>query len=449
MTAEEIILKLQDLGFEAYLVGGCVRDMLLGIKCKDKDITTSASPDQLEEIFKDREFKTFGKSFLVSFIDGIEVSTFRTDKYFGKSDKNVKIEKTISAESDVVRRDFTLNSLLYDPASKKIIDYVNGQKDLQNKIIRFNGNPIERIWEDPNRIIRACRFLSKIDGKFEDKTFETLKDKSYYISKLIKPERIRLEIIKAMSDKKSSLFFNALHDIDGLKYIFPSLDKTYLHDGGPYHLEYIFDHCMMAGDHCATRFPLVKLAAYLHDIGKPISSRENPQTKEIWFEGHERTGSDASKVELEKLRFSNEEINLISNLILLHMRISSERLGPKGIRRTLKSLKEVDVNYKDLLRVSICDKMGGLRSRTKYTFKDIFELVKSFRNEIFRKNKTTEFSDLKVNGNDAMEITGLKPGKEVGEILKYLLDLTIDNPELNEKEKLIELMKEKYEKTSI
>lgn len=444
MTAEEIIMKLQDLGFEAYLVGGCVRDMLLETKCKDKDITTSTTPDELEKIFKDREFKTFGKSFLVSFIDGIEVATFRTDKYFGENDKNVKVEKCSTAKEDVIRRDFTINSLLYDPISKKIIDYVNGQSDLQNKIIRFNGNPKHRIFEDPNRIIRACRFAAKLGGYFEENTFKELNDCSYYIEKFIKPERIRLEILKAMEMKKASRFFGHLHDIDGLKYIFPSLEKTYLHDGGPYHLEYVYDHCMMAGDHCTTRFPLIKLASYLHDIGKPISCRINPTTNNIWFEGHEETGCEASKIELEKLKFSNDEINLISNLIGLHMRISSERLGPKGIRRTLKALKDVNIDYKDLLRVSICDKMGGLRSSKTYTFKDVISLVKSFRTEIFRKNNVTQFSDLKVNGNDVMEITGLKPGKEVGDILKYLLDLILDDPELNEKEKLIELIKDKY-----
>jgi tRNA nucleotidyltransferase/poly(A) polymerase len=439
LKAKYIITKLQDLGFESYIVGGYVRDMILGLECKDKDIVTSATPDQLEEIFKDDEIKTYGKSFLVTFINGIEVATFRTDVYKGLNDKHVSI-KNATAEEDANRRDFTINAIFYDPITKKIIDYVNGQEDLQKRIIRFNGNAKKRIWEDPNRIIRACRFVAKINGDFSDETYEALVDCSDYIETMINPERIRLEILKAMEIKKASIFFRALYDIGGLKYIFPSLDKSYLHNGGPYHIEDVFDHCMMAGDHASTKDKLVKLTAYLHDIGKPISSRINPYTNDIWFEGHEETGRDAAIKELENLRFSNEEINIISNLIYLHMRISNERLQPKAIRRTLKMLNDFNIPYQKLLRVSICDKMGNLKAQQYYRLRDVYQLSKSFRNEVFRKDPTNKFTDLKINGYDVMEKTGLKPGKEVGNILQHLLDLVIDNPELNDKEKLFRLI---------
>lgn len=443
MDAIKILTKLQDLGYETYFVGGCVRDMILDIPYKDIDIATSAEPDELIKIFKDQEIKTFGKSFLVTFINGIEVATFRTDKYNGLNDKNVQIEISKSAEEDVKRRDFTINSLLYDPITKKVIDYVNGQEDLKRKIIRFNGDPKLRIWEDPNRIIRACRFVAKINGDFEDKTYEALVDYSDYVETMISPERIRLEILKAMEIKKASIFFRALYDIGALEYIFPSLDRSYLHTGGPYHIEDVFDHCMMAGDHASTRDPLIKLAAYLHDIGKPISSRINPHTNDIWFAGHEETGKEAAIKELENLRFSNEEINIISNLIYLHMRISHERLQPKSIRRTLKMLNDFDIPHQKLLRVSICDKMGGLKSQQHYRLRDVYQLAKSFRTEVNRKDPANQFSDLKVNGIDIMEATGLLPGKEVGDVLKYLLNLVIDNPELNEKEKLLRLVRER------
>jgi tRNA nucleotidyltransferase/poly(A) polymerase len=441
MNAIKILTKLQDLGYETYYVGGCVRDMLLNIPYKDIDIATAATPDELIKIFKDQEIKTFGKSFLVTFINGIEVATFRTDQYNGLNDKNVQI-KISSAEEDATRRDFSINAIFYDPITKKIIDYVNGQEDLQKRIIRFNGDPKKRIWEDPNRIIRACRFVAKINGDFSDDTYEALMDYSDYVETMVHPERIRLEILKAMKIKKASIFFRALYDIGALKYIFPSLDKSYLHNGGPYHIEDVFDHCMMAGDHASTKDSLIKLTAYLHDIGKPISSRINSHTNDIWFEGHEETGRDAAKKELEDLRFSNEEINIISNLIYLHMRISHERLQPKGVRRTLKALNEFGIPYQKLLRVSICDKMGGLKSQQHYRLRDVYQLAKSFRTEVNRKDSANQFSDLKVNGIDIMEATGLLPGKEVGEILKKLLDLVIDNPEINNKEKLIQIIKE-------
>lgn len=443
MNAREIVLKLQDLGYESYFVGGYVRDMILNVPCKDIDIATNAEPNQLINIFKDQEIKTIGKSFLVTFINGIEVATFRTDNYKGLNDKDVEIKVSKSAEEDAKRRDFTINSIFYDPISKKIIDYVDGQKDLKNKIIRFTGNASNRIWEDPNRIIRACRFLAKIDGVFSIETFEALFKYSNYV-KFIKPERIRLEIMKAMKIKKASLFFESLHTIDVLKYILPSLSNSYNHPGGPYHLENVFEHCMMSGDHASTKNELIKFAAYLHDIGKPISSRINPQTNNIWFQGHEKTGSTVIKKELEYLKFSNEEINLISGLILLHMRISNERLQPKSIRRTLKMLNDMNINYRSLLRVSICDKMGNLKSNKKYKLKNVYDLVKKFKTEIERKDSANKYSDLKINGNDVMEITGLTPGKEVGNILKNLLEMVIDQPELNNKESLLDLIKQNF-----
>jgi len=446
-SAFDIITKLQDLGFESYFVGGCVRDMILNIPYKDIDIATIATPDELIKIFKDEKIKTLGKSFLVTFINDIEVSTFRTDSYKGFNDKNVDINISKSAEEDAKRRDFTMNSLFYDPITKKIIDYVNGQEDLQKKIIRFNGNGKDRIWEDPNRIIRACRFLVKINGSFSEDTLKDLIEYSKYVL-YVKPERIRLELLKVLTIKNASLFFKTLHDIDVLKYVFPSLNNSYLHPGGPYHLEDVFEHCMMSGDHASTKFPLVKLAAYLHDVGKPISSRINPKTDNIWFKGHEKTGCKVVKKELENLKFSNEEVNIISNLVLLHMRISSERLQPKGIRRTLKLLNDFSIPYQSLLRVSLCDKMGNLKNRHKRTLRDVYKLVKDFKTQANRKDPVNQFSDLKVNGYDIMEITGLTPGKEVGDILNLLLELVIDNPDLNEKEKLISIVKESYNNDS-
>jgi hypothetical protein len=224
-----------------------------------------------------------------------------------------------------------------------------------------------------------------------------------------------------------------------LKYILPSLDDSYLHPGGPYHIEDVYDHCMMAGDHVSTKYPLIKLAGYLHDVGKPISSRINPRTDDLWFVGHEQTGHTAVIEDLSHLKFSNDEISYVSNLVKNHMRISHERTSPKGVRRTLKTLSDDNLTYKDLVRVAISDKMGGLKARETYRMRDIYNLVKAFKTEINRKS-VSKFSDLAIDGFKVMEVTGLKPGKEVGEILKYLMDCVLDDPELNDAEKLINLI---------
>jgi tRNA nucleotidyltransferase (CCA-adding enzyme) len=443
MKPIDIIHKLQNKGFEAYFIGGAVRDMLMNVKPKDFDIVTSATPEEIIDIFKNQCIKEVGKSFGVIIVDGTEVATYRSDTYYGGSDKNVKIEYGKTLEEDIVRRDFTINGIAYNPKTDEFLDYVNGKEDIKNKIVRFIGDPRKRIFEDPNRIIRACRFKARINGKIERISFEYLCTYSKYIKSHVSPERIRLEILKSMEIKKASKFFIALKEIYGLKYIFPSLDNCHTTPGGPYHIENVFEHCMDSGDHCSTRFPLVKLAAYLHDVGKFISCRTNIRTNDIWFQGHEITGYAIVKDELKKLRFSMDEINTISNLILLHMRISESRIQPKSVRRTLAKLKEFDLPYQSLLRLSICDKMGNRRTRDFFTFKDVKKLVNHFREQANRKDSVSQFSDLKVNGHDVMEITGLKPGKEIGNIIKYLFDLIVDNPELNNKESLTKLINER------
>ena len=360
MQPIEIISGLQKKDFEAYYVGGCVRDMLMGLKPKDFDIVTSASTDEIMDIFKTENIKEVGKNFGVILVNNIEVATFRSDKYFGGGDKDCKITFVKSLEEDVLRRDLTINGLALDPLSDKIYDFVGGQEDIKNKIIRFIGEPHHRISEDPNRIIRACRFKAKINGSFENNTVAALKRYADYIETMVAPERIRLEILKAMEIKYASLFWDALYIIDGLQYILPTLNNTYDVDGGPYHGETVWDHCLMAGDHITSNYPLIKLAGYLHDVGKPISCRTNPKTEDIWFEGHENSGADAVLEDLVNLRFSNEEANYISTLIRLHMRVANERRAPKGVRRTLRTLTEAGIKFQDLIRVANGDKMGGI-----------------------------------------------------------------------------------------
>ncbi len=443
MTAEQIIERLRKRGFEAYIVGGAVRDMLMGLKPKDKDIATSAEPDEIKQIFSDCKYSSGGKTFLVSFINGIEVATYRKDTYHGLNAKKVDIKKVRTLEEDVMRRDLTINAMAYDPFEERIIDYVGGQEDLKNRTIKFVGDPRIRIHEDPNRIIRAARFMAQIDGNFDEDTFRNLLFYSTYVSEYVDRERIMLEIKKAMKIKKASIFFKALHDINALEYIFPSLDACWNHKHGPYHIEDVFYHNMMSGDSVSTKYPLIKLASYLHDVGKPIACDINPRTNDVWFKDHEFVGADQVAKELKILKFSNSEISLISNLIRLHMRISYERLSPKSIRRTLVMLNDAGIHYKDLLRLAVSDRRGNFKTNRYYGLRDVYQLLRSFKTEVERKNPASCFSQLALNGNDIMNLTGLKPGKDIGKMLTFLLDKVVENPDLNTKEELSKLLKEK------
>ena len=203
MKSIYIIDKLLNNGYESYIVGGAVRDHLLGNKAYDIDIVTSAHPETIEEIFKGHKMKDVGKSFGVILVDDIEVATFRHDRYIGLNDKNVQIRYVKTLEEDLARRDFTINAMAYDTAKGKVIDPFDGQSDLKNKIVRFVGDPLERIYEDPNRIVRACRFYSKLNGTFAKSTKEALIECGSYIEKFVSPERIRLEVLKAMKIRRA------------------------------------------------------------------------------------------------------------------------------------------------------------------------------------------------------------------------------------------------------
>lgn len=436
--SEYIINKLCFNNFETYIVGGAVRDFLLGINPKDEDIVTSASSSEIISLFKDKhKIKTVGRLFNIILIDDIEVATFRTDKYFGLSDKNVKIKITNSIKEDLSRRDLTINSQAFCQYTGDIIDPYHGQKDLKNRIIRFVGNPEKRIFEDPNRIIRACRFLALINGKFHKDTKKALINFAHLIPDFISPERINIEIMKTMASiQKSSLFFDALSQIGALEYIFESLDNCYAYEShGPHHGETIIEHCYMCGDKLSIKKPLLKLAGYLHDVGKPSACVWNPKTKDLKFKAHSHLGADCVKKELINLKFSNKEILYITSLIDLHMRSFKT---PKAIRRTLKVLNDYNIKWKDLYQLRIADRLSNLK-KDKYELKNtIKEQILKIRFEINRK-APCKFEDLNINGNDIMRITKLKPCEEVGIIKNYLLNLTIDNPNLNSKEKLEDL----------
>lgn len=422
-------------GFETYVVGGAVRDFLRGVKSKDVDIATSATSDKIEELFKDHKVKTKGKSFKVVFVDDIEVATFRTDEYFGLDDKNVKISVVKTIDEDLARRDLTINAMARCQYTGRVIDKFGGEEDLKNKIIRFVGDPEKRIYEDPNRIIRACRFLALIEGTFDEHTKESLKKYSYFVEEHIDVERIRVEILKSMECNKPSIFFFALHDIGVLKYIFPSLDRCFGHEHGPYHDEDIFTHSMLCGDYISKKKPLLRLAGYLHDIGKVYSACQDMNTGEYHFGGHEKVGCKVVREELIKLRFSNDEIDYISSLNELHMRQLS---SPRSIRRVFKLLADCSLDYKDLIRLKFADKKANLL-RGAMDLSDAKNLVYNISNEINRE-PPNNFKHLKLNGNDIMKMTGIPQGKMIGEILKFLLQNVVDNPELNNTKALEKLI---------
>jgi len=425
---EKIIKRLCEANHQVFIVGGAVRDLFLDKKVADEDLVTSAKPDEIIELFSDLEVNLVGKTFGVVIVESIEVATFRSDTYTGHSGK-AQIKYADSIEEDLSRRDLTINSLALCPISGDLVDIHEGRKDLKKRIIKFVGDPRDRINEDPVRIIRAARFKASIDGEFDFETLVALRELGYLVN-YVAPERIRLEVLKALKNKYASRFFNALHEIGILRNVFPSLEKTIGFEGGDYHKETVFEHNMLAGDHISPRYPLLKLAAYLHDVGKPEAFKEGH------FLEHEDIGADIVRKELEAMRFSNDEILCVTNIIKVHMNLISN-LTPRASRRLLKRLADHGISFFDFLRMKMADRAGNL-AKDNRPFSHLVALVRKFNNI----NIPDKVTQLALNGHDIQEILGISPGREVGKILNGLLEFVLENgEEFNTKEKLTELVK--------
>lgn len=439
LTSEDltdvIIQRLCKAGYKVYLCGGAVRDSILGINASDYDITTNALPHEIKILFPDRKVNLVGSNFLVSLIDDIEVATFRTDQNFSNGRDNCITSSCKTIEEDLQRRDFTINAMAMCPYTGEITDPFNGKEDLRNKIIRFVGNAEKRIKEDYLRIIRAARFACLIEGSIEKNSFAAIQNNKCIVTK-ISPERIRLELMKVMKYRKPSIFFNILHEAGILEIILPELVKSYDHTGGKYHGETIDKHLLLTGDNLSPKRPILRLTGYLHDIGKPyVYDGEN-------FIDHEKIGADLVENIFKRYKFSNDEIKMTTNLILYHMRSITDDISDKGVRRLIKSLTDNNVNWKHWLQLKISDKKSNLL-KGEYTR----QLIKKRVLRVYQSTKITssggfKITDLKINGNDIMNILNIRPGKEVGTILKNLLNEVIDNPELNKRETLIERIKE-------
>lgn len=418
-TEQEIWYSLLLSGFPTFIVGGAVRDHLLGKESKDIDFATKATPAQIERLFSKSKFKLdfVGASFGVMLVGGVEVATFRGDRYFGGGDKDVEITYVDTIQEDLARRDLTINALAMD-INGVVIDPFCGASDLRKRVIRFVGNAEDRINEDPNRILRAVRFATRFDFFFDNDTAGAIIDNNHKVLE-IAPERIRLEILKTMgSARKSSLFWTILLDTGILRRIFPEMTQGVNHDHGNHHEEDIWTHNMIAGDTVSTRFPLLKLATYLHDVGKPASFDEKLGT----FYEHQHFGADIVRKRLADLKFSNDEIRFVVNAVLIHMD-GTRGMSSKSRRRLKNKLNAYGLDWRDYVRLRMGDRTGNVL-RPNFTISQVKDYV-----ELFNVSEEVPMSvnDLVLSGGDIIRIFNLTPGPLVGKVQRELLAQVIDN----------------------
>jgi putative nucleotidyltransferase with HDIG domain len=410
-TSVAIVKTLQDAGHTAYWAGGCVRDMLMGIHPKDYDIATSADPDEIEDLFEDTYAigKAFGVITVVENEHHFEIATFRSDSGYSDGRRPDAIEFSHPAE-DAKRRDFTINGLFFDPVNEEIHDYVGGQDDIKNKLVRFIGDPHERILEDHLRIIRAVRFKNTLDFGYHPDTYHAIKKHAALADK-VSWERVRDELNKILSDDKAGIAFEDMQDTDVLPYVLPELEACkgiaqpamYHHEGD------VWTHTMMAVESLPPDTPInARWATLLHDIGKP----ETFKVKErIRFDEHAQVSAEIATRILRRLRFSRKDIEEITWAVEHHFMMQQLLDMPLGRKRHWF----LDPKFPTLLTVFYADAAG-----IEPLDLSLYEKVKAAYEECLEKFESRP--EPLLTGDDVMKTLDLKPGQKVGEILDEAME---------------------------
>jgi tRNA nucleotidyltransferase (CCA-adding enzyme) len=444
---ESVISTLAQKGFEAYAVGGSVRDLLMGKEPKDWDVTTNAAPEQIQSIFP----RTFyeNKFFTVTVqtdsespnLKEIEVTTYRSEGKYEDSRHPSEIKPAESLVEDLSRRDFTVNAMAVS-AEGEVIDPFQGQEDLKNKIIRTVGKPEERFSEDALRMMRAARFATTLGFTIEDITKEGITGHAALLNEISK-ERVREEFMKIIASERAMEGVGLLSALGLLKQFLPEAEEGIGVGQNKHHIYTVWEHNMRALDYGAKEkyTPLVRLAALFHDIAKPKSKRgDGPDST---FYGHDVLGAKMTILVMERLKFSRAEIDKVAKLVRWHLFAyehgdgEGEETTDSSIRRLIKNVGED--NIEDLVKVRICDRIGsGVPKAVPYRLRHF-----QFRVEkILREGEAVKVTMLKINGADIMGILGIQPGPKIGHLLNALLEEVIDDPKKNSREYLEGRVKE-------
>lgn len=429
--------KFNEAGFSLYLVGGAVRDFLLKKENDDADFTTDATPDEVIKLFPKATIPTGIKHGTVTVIfnkQSYEITTFRTEGKYSDSRHPDNISFVRSLEEDLSRRDFTVNAFAASTKDGAIIDLHNGLEDLNNKVIRAIGCAKQRFDEDALRMLRAIRFASKLGFKIEDSTFDAIKKDSSRIT-IISKERIREEIFKIIDSPNPSYGFKLLRESGLLKYIIPCLDQAYGFEQLGNHKEDVFFHTLSALEAAKSLgYPfIVKLAILFHDLGK-IEARRGSAQEGYTFYGHELISANIARKNLTELKCSNEEIERTTNLVKNHMFSYTPNWTDSAVRRFILRVGINDIPYLFDLR-----KADALSMDEKADFTLLNEFENRIQKELETQNALT-LKDLKLNGNDIKSLFNVQ-GKTIGNVLSYLLEEVIEDPSLNDRDKLINLTK--------
>lgn len=443
-----VVLKtaktLENKGFTAYVVGGSLRDLLLGRTPKDWDLATNAKPAEIEASFPKTFYNnSFGTVTVVNeeetdeTLKNIEITPFRLEGKY--SDFRHPDEVTFSEhiEDDLKRRDFTINAIAYRTETGEWLDPFGGIKDLKDNLLRAVGEAEERFNEDPLRIMRAARLATELNLKIEEETEQALKKMAPLLDKIAQ-ERIRDEFTALLMSKEPMKGLKLLIELGIMPYVIrETLEGVGVEQNGD-HIYDVWEHTVRVVQHAADRdWPLhVRLAALFHDIGKPATRRFSEEKKDYTFYGHEVVGARMAKKIMERLKFPVKLTETVEKLVRNHMFFSDiDKITLSAVRRIVAKVGEE--NVWDLMKVRACDRIGmGRPKEAPYRLRKYESMIE----EAMR--APTSVGMLKIDGGDVIRETGEKPGPRIGFILHALLEEVLDNPDLNTKETLLEKAKE-------
>ena len=428
----EILNKLNEYG-KGYIVGGAIRDILLGLKPKDVDFATNLPYGILKTLFSEYTPKETGKSFgvlriRINNID-YEIAKFRKDIY----GKEKKVSFVDDIRNDLARRDFTINAMAYNQ-KEGIVDLYNGQKDIENKVINFIGNAEERIIEDPLRVLRAFRFMSRLNFSLSENTIEAIKNQKFLL-KNIPEEKITMEFSKLLLGDNIKNTLTLMKDTGVLELIIPEFKATYnFNQCNPHHNLDLFNHIINVVSKVPADLEL-RYSALLHDIAKPVVQTFDEKGI-AHYKTHEIVGADMARDILARMKLPVKLIDTVVEIIKKHMVLYKD-ITDKKFNKLLS-----EMGYDNLWRLiehSIADN-SSKNNEVVSTENDLHERLK----RAVEKQMQVTVNDLAVNGKDLIEL-GFT-GKEIGEIKKELLDKYLSEEIQNEKEEMVEYVKEKYKK---
>jgi tRNA nucleotidyltransferase (CCA-adding enzyme) len=435
----EICKRLAERNKRAWIVGGCVRDLLRGGKAKDWDIATDARPEEVMASFKKVIPTGIDHGTVSVLIRGVpfEVTTLRGEGAYTDGRRPDSVEFVSDIVADLARRDFTMNAIAVDPVGGAIIDPFGGERDLANRLVRAVGDPNERFAEDGLRVLRGARFAATLECSIEEDTLRAMgSDRSLATFRRVSAERVREEWMKAMHARKPSVAFDVMLKTNLLGITCPELLESVGCEQNKWHAYDVWGHAMACLDACDAG-PVVRIAALFHDIGKPRSRAYSDKTRDYTFHEHERIGAEMVAPILARMKFSNDERSRIVSLVRHHLICYSEEWSDAAVRRWIRRVS-LDL-APDLYALGAADALG--KGREAESDLERLKQLRARVDTLVAAGAALSPRDLALRGDDLMRTLGLSPSKIIGETLEHLVEVVTDDPSANERERLLEAAK--------